>query len=155
MQSRGRMVACEERVLMNVTIRPASPDDMPFITECIDRFKLDDEDLNYRQFVVAVDGNEIVGFGRIRPHKEVYELGCVGVIESRRNQGIGRIIVEHLVNVFPSDDVYITTDLIRYFERLGFRHVESGPEELIEKLDRVCRLKCREGAVVMVCSRRQ
>jgi len=87
---------------MNVTIRLASPDDMPFITECIDRFKLDDEDLDFRQFIVAADGNEIVGFGRIRPHKEVYELGCVGVIESRRNQGIGRMIIEHLINVFPS-----------------------------------------------------
>jgi len=136
---------------MNVTMRPASPDDMLYITECIDRFKLDDEDLDFRQFIVAADGNEIAGFGRIRPHKEVYELGCVGVIESRRNQGISRIIVEHLINVFPSDDVYITTDLIRYFERLGFRHVESSPEELIEKLERVCRSKCREGAVVMVC----
>jgi N-acetylglutamate synthase-like GNAT family acetyltransferase len=125
---------------------------MPFITECIDRFKLDDEDLDFRQFVVAADGNEIVGFGRIRPHKEVYELGCVGVVESSRNQGIGRMIVEHLINVFPSDDVYITTDFIRYFERLGFKQIKHGPEELIEKLKRVCRSKCREGAVVMFCS---
>jgi N-acetylglutamate synthase-like GNAT family acetyltransferase len=148
------MVACEERILMNITIRPATPEDMAFISECIDRFSLDDEDLDYRQFVVAVDGAEIVGFGRIRPHKEVYELGCVGVKESRRNQGIGRMIVEHLINAFPSDDVYITTDLIGYFERLGFRQIEHGPKELIEKLKRVCRSKCRGGAVVMVRRKR-
>lgn len=158
MQSRGRMVAREERVLVkskSIEIRPASSYDMPLIKECAIKFRLDDEDLDYRQFIVAVDGDEIVGFGRIRPHREVYELGCIGVVESSRNRGIGRMMVEYLINAFPSDDVYITTDLIRYFERLGFRQIKSGPEELIEKLKRVCRSKCREGAVVMVCSRRQ
>ena len=60
------------------------------------------------------------------------------------------MIVEHLINIFPSDDVYITTDLTDYFERLGFRGIEQGPKELEEKLKRVCKSKCREGAVVMV-----
>ncbi|MBI5050822.1 MAG: GNAT family N-acetyltransferase [Nitrospirae bacterium] len=106
--------------------------------------------MDYRQFVVAVEGKEIIGFGRIRPHKEVYELGCVGVVENRRNQGIGKMIVEHLINIFSSDDVYITTDLIEYFKRFGFRMIENGPVELVEKLKRVCKSKCREGVVVMV-----
>ncbi len=139
---------------MNVTMQAASPDDMPFITECIDRFGLDNEDLDFRQFIIAIVGNELVGFGRIRPYKEVYELGCIGVMENRRGRGIGRMIVEYLINSFPADDVYITTDLIRYFERLGFRQIERGPGELIEKLNRVCRSKCREGAVVMLRKRR-
>lgn len=138
---------------MNFLIRKAQSDDMPFIKECIERFRLDDEDLDYRQFVVAVEGNEIVGFGRIRPHKEVYELGSVGVVEQRRNQGIGKMIVKHLIDKFPTDDVYITTDLINYFERLGFKKIESGPKELVEKLQRVCKSKCREGAVVMLYKR--
>ncbi len=135
---------------MNVTIRPASSDDMAFIAEYIDRFRLDDEDLDYRQFVVAVDGNEITGFGRIRPHREVYELGCVGVIESKRSRGVGRKIVEHLIEAFPVSDVYITTDLIGYFGKMGFRKIKHGPSELVEKLQRVCKSKRREGAVVMV-----
>jgi len=148
------MITCEERVIMNITMRAASPDDMPFITEYINRFRLDNEDLDFRQFIIAADGNVLVGFGRIRPHNEVYELGCIGVVESSRGRGIGRMIVEYLINAFPSDDVYITTDLIRYFERLGFRQIEHGPGELIEKLGRVCRSKCREGAMVMLHRRR-
>ena len=100
--------------------------------------------------MVAVDGDDIVGFGRIRPHKEVYELGCVGVLENRRNQCIGRIIVKHLINIFPTSDVYITTDMPDYFKSFGFRKIETGPKELIEKLKRVCKSKCREEAVVMV-----
>ncbi|MBI5042820.1 MAG: GNAT family N-acetyltransferase [Nitrospirae bacterium] len=119
-------------------MRPALSDDMPFIKECIERFRLDDENLDYRQFVVAVEGNEIAGFGRIRPHKEVY-----------RNQGIGKMIVKYLIDKFPTNQVYITTDLIDYFERFGFKRIEAGPKELVEKLQRVCKSKCREGAVVM------
>ena len=136
--------------MSNIKLQYAEPQDMPFIKECIERFRLDDEDLDYRQFVVAAEKNEIVGFGRIRPHKEVYELGCVGVVEHKRNHGIGKMIVEHLINNFPTNDIYITTDLTEYFERLGFKKVKPGPEELVEKLVRVCKSKCREGAVVMV-----
>ena len=135
---------------MTIKIRPALLDDMPFIKECIERFQLDDEDLDYTQFIVAVEGNEIVGFGRIRPHKEVYELSCVGVVEHRRHQGIGEMIIKHLIDHFPTDDVYITTDLPGYFEKLCFKRIEPGPKELEEKLNRVCKSKCREGAMVMV-----
>ena len=135
---------------MDFFIRKAQSEDMTFIKDKISNFRLDDEDLDYRQFVVAVDGDEIIGFGRIRPHMKIYELGCVGVVEHRRNQGIGKMIVEYLINIFPSDDVYITTDLIDYFRKFGFKMIEPWPEELIEKLKRVCVSKCREGAVVMV-----
>ena|SRR4030067_2248205 len=138
---------------MSILIRKAQLDDMPFIKECIERFRLDDEDLDYRQFVVAVEGNEIVSFGRIRPHKEVYELGCVGVVEQQRNHGIGKMIVKHLIDKFPTNQVYITTDLIDYFERFGFKRIEPGPKELVEKLQRVCKSKCREGAVAMLYKR--
>ncbi len=135
---------------MDFLIRKAQSEDMTFIKDKISNFRLDDEDLDYRQFVVVVNGDEIIGFGRIRPHMKIYELGCVGIVEHRRNQGIGKMIVEHLINIFPSDDVYITTDLIKYFERFGFKRIEHGPKELVEKLKRVCVSKCREGAVVMV-----
>lgn len=131
-------------------IRPASPDDMPFIKECIEKFRLDDEDLDYRQLIVAVDGEEIAGFGRIRSHNDVYELASVGVVEDKRSQGIGRMIVEYLIDHFPSDEVYITTDVPEYFERSGFRKIAPGPKELVAKLKRVCKSRCREGAAVMV-----
>ncbi len=150
------MVACEERVSVSKAtpeIRSASPDNMPFVKECIRKFRLDDENLDYRQFIVAVDKNEIVGFGRIRPHKEIYELGSVGVVKHRRNQGIGRMIIEYLIDIYPTNDIYITTDLIKYFEKFGFKRIEPGPKELVEKLKRVCKSKCREGAVVMAYRR--
>lgn len=131
-------------------IRAAAPNDMGSIRQCIERFRLDDEDLDYSQFTVVTEGSDIVGFGRIRPHKDVFELGCVGVIEEKRGKGIGEMIVRRLIEAFPSEEVYITTDLPGYFERFGFKKVLPGPRELEEKLKRVCSSKCREGAVAMV-----
>jgi len=90
-----------------IDIRSASPDDMPFIKECIEKFRLDDEDLDYHQFIAAMDGEEIAGFGRIRPHNDVYELASVGVVENKRSQGIGRMIIEYLINHFPADEVIL------------------------------------------------
>jgi len=137
----------------SIQLRTASHEDMKFIKEHIEKFRLDDEDLDYRQFVVAVDGKIILGFGRIRPHKEVYELGCVGVVEDRRNQGIGKVLVEHLINIFPSNEVYITTDIPAYFEKFGFNMLSPSLRDLVEKLKRVCASKRREGAVVMSLSK--
>jgi N-acetylglutamate synthase-like GNAT family acetyltransferase len=158
-----------------VGVRPSTPADMPFIKKCIEKFRLDDEDLDYRQFTVAIENKEIVGFGRIRPHRspkpalectyrgsgarsqeqEIYELGCVGVVEERRNQGIGKMIIEYLIKNFPTNKVYITTDLPEYFERFGFKKIEHGPKDLVEKLHRVCKSKCREGAVAMVLNKKE
>lgn len=126
---------------MTIFMRLAESKDMPFIKEKVKDFRLDDEDIDCRQFIVAVEGDEIVGFGRIRPHNELYELGCVGVVEDRRNQGIGKMIVEHLINIFPAYDVYINTDLTEYFEGLGFRKIDDGHGELVEKTKKGLQIK--------------
>ena len=76
------------------------------------------------------------------------------MLEHKRNQGVGKMIIEYLINNFPADKVYITTDLIEYFEKIGFKKIEPGPKDLVEKLQRVCKSKCREGAVVMVLNKK-
>lgn len=131
-------------------LRPATKEDLPFIREYIAKFRLDDEDLDYAQFVVAEDGRGIAGFGRVRPHGKLSELGCVGVVEDRRGRGIGSMLVKRLIDVFPTPEVYITTDMPEYFARFGFEKLEPGPGELVEKLARVCKSKCRSDAVVMM-----
>ena len=133
-----------------VELAPATPGDMPLIEACVRRFRLDDEHLEAAQFIVARSGGSVLGFGRIKPYGGgVFELGCVGVLEEVRAQGVGRRLVEELVRRFPARQVYITTDLPSYFERLGFRRAEHAPPEILAKIDRVCS-RLRSGVVAMV-----
>lgn len=126
---------------------------MPFIRECVRRFRLDNEALHAEQFITVRQGGQIIAFGRIKPYgDEVYELGCVGVIEEQRGRGLGRLVVQELIERFPTDAVYVTTDLSNYFEKLGFTRTDTLPRPLADKIQAVCG-KLRSGVVGMVHQR--
>lgn len=131
---------------------PATPDDMTFIREAVGRLRLDPEDLRPEQFITLRREARLIGFGRIKPYHETSELGCVAVIEEERGRGLGEVIVRELVRRFPQDEVYITTDLPAYFERLGFLRTELLPPEIEAKIERVCG-SLRTGVVGMVYDR--
>jgi threonine dehydratase len=136
-------------------IVPATIDDLPFIRDTVARLRLDGERLAAEQFVVVrrEGGDGIIAFGRIKPYRETYELGCVAVVEEERGRGWGALIVRELIRRFPQDEVYVTTDLTEYFERLGFLRTEILPHELAEKVARV-EGAVRSGVVGMVYDRR-
>src|SRR3972149_817879 len=94
-------------------ISPATAGDMPFVRDAVARLRLDGERLEGEQFIVLPRGG----------------------------RGWGELLVRELVRRFPQDEVYVTTDLPEYFERLGFLRTEILPPELEEKIARV------EGAV--------
>jgi N-acetylglutamate synthase-like GNAT family acetyltransferase len=138
---------------MSPEIRPARREDMPFINECVRRFRLDNEALHAEQFMTVRQDGEIIAFGRIKPYADnVYELGCVGVVEGQRGRGLGRLVVQELIERFPTDAVYVTTDLTEYFEKLGFTRTDTLPRPLAEKIQTVCD-KLRSGVVGMVHQR--
>lgn len=135
-------------------ISSATVDDMSFIRETVERLRLDSERLEPEQFIVVrrqgVDG--IIAFGRIKPYSETYELGAMAVVEEERGRGWGELVVRELINRFPQDEVYVTTDIPEYFERLGFLRTDILPPELSEKLSRV-EGAVRSGVVGMVYDR--
>ena len=130
-------------------IRNATEADLPFIQETVARLRLDGEDLRAEQFIVAEEGGRTVAFGRIKPYRRTYELGCVAVVEDRRSRGIGELVVRELIRRFPQRRVYVTTDVPEYFERLGFVRTKALPRELSDKIGRV-EGKLRSGVVGMV-----
>lgn len=134
------------------TIEPARPEDMNEIASRVAEWRLDGENLCPEQFVLIRHGVGIAAFGRIKPYASagVYELGCVGVVPGLRRHGFGRRIVEHLVARFPSDEVWITTDEVDWFQKLGFVRSEAAPPELLAKIERVCRSALRRQPVAMV-----
>jgi N-acetylglutamate synthase-like GNAT family acetyltransferase len=133
----------------NYRIRQATQADLPFIQDTVARLHLDDEDLRAEQFIVVEEGERTVAFGRIKPYRRTFELGCVAVVEVRRNQGLGALVVRELIRRFPQRRVYVTTDIPEYFERLGFVRTKALPRELSEKIGRV-EGRLRSGVVGMV-----
>ena len=131
---------------------PATAEDMPFIRETADGMVLDADDLAPEQFItVRRDGN-IIGFGRIRPYKKTFELATVAVVEEERDRGLGEAIARELIRRFPQDEVYVVSDLVEYWERLGFICTDILPPELEEKRTTACET-LRPGAAGMIYDR--
>ena len=136
--------------MKDLELRIAEPVDMPVIESCIERFRLDSENLEFEQFIVAEKDGGIVGFGRIKPYERCFELGCVAVLEAHRNSLIGSAIVRKLIQDFPTDEVWITTNVPEYFRRFGFQYTADAPQEIHDKIERVCRSRLHPDAVIML-----
>jgi len=134
-------------------VRHATHGDMAFIQEELKKNNIDSENLDPREFVVATENGTIAGFGRLRRAGEVYQIGCIVVIEDKRRRGVGSLIVKHLLEFTPVSLVYIVTDLVDYFEKLGFVEMKEGSKELLDALDEACKVKGKPHTVVMVYER--
>lgn len=148
------MGAVTTQTVPSLDFTPATAADMAFIAETIERLRLDGERLAPEQFITLRRDGRIIAFGRIKPYEKTYELGSVAVIEEERSQGLGEQMTRELIRRFPQDEVYISTDLPVYYERLGFLRTEFLPPELVDKLERVKAAKLREDPVGMVYDRR-
>ncbi len=129
---------------------PATPADLSFVRDQLERERLDTERLEPEQFITIRDGERIIACGRIKPYEQTYELGSVWVAEERRGKRLGELITRELIRRFPQDEVYLTTDaavgLPAYYERLGFLRTEILPDELVAKIKRVCETLDRDAA---------
>jgi len=132
-----------------VQVRHATEADMGFIVENLQKHNLDTENLHHSQFVVAMENGNPIGFGRIKKTGETYEIGCVVVIEEKRSQGIGSLIVKHIIDYSPIKMVYVITDLVNYFKKLGFVEAEKVPEELVNAVDNACRIRGKQNVLMV------
>ncbi|HET8944326.1 MAG TPA: pyridoxal-phosphate dependent enzyme [Dehalococcoidia bacterium] len=137
----------------DIEFSSATPAEIPFIRETAERLILDANDLSAEQFITVREDGRIVAFGRVRPYKETFELATLAVVEEHRGKGLGEAVARELIRRFPQDEVYVVTDLIGYWERLGFIRTEILPPELEEKRQTACST-LRPGAEGMVYDRR-
>ena len=137
----------------DIAFSSATPSDVPLIRETAERLILDANDLKAGQFITVREDGRIVAFGRIRPYKETFELATLAVVEEHRGNGLGEAVARELIRRFPQDEVYVVTDLIGYWERLGFVCTEILPPELEEKRQTACST-LRPGAQGMIYDRR-
>lgn len=107
-----------------VLIRRATAADQAAIRQMVHEARLDPTDLHWSHFVVAEEGNEVVGIGQIRPYPKCRELGSLVVREDRRGQGIGGLVIRALLEGEPGD-VYLecSSRMASYYVRFGFQEI--------------------------------
>jgi len=146
-----------------ISIRPAIVSDAPrihaLVTYWAERTPVLPKSLgsiyeNLREFVVAVDGEEVVGAAALHiDWADLAEIRTVVVAPERRNQGLGRMLVEAQIAEAANlgiERVFCLTDQPGWFARLGFGPIDKA--ELPHKVWRDCLhcpifTKCTETAL--------
>jgi N-acetylglutamate synthase-like GNAT family acetyltransferase len=100
----------------------------------IQNFELDNRELSKEEFLVATSNHELVGFGRIRQRDNCSELCSLGVIEPERLKGVGKQLVQALIQK-ATEPLYLVCIIPTFFESFGFYIVDEFPEAMQEKLN--------------------
>lgn len=131
---------------MNLTYRKASLADIPAMQELVSPQVEDGTILvrnndeiatNIRSYILACDGEKLVGFTALHVHSpELAEVRSLIVNEAYRGQGVGSGLVEHALEEgckLGLKRILALTYAAHFFERLSFAEIpkESLPEHKI------------------------
>jgi N-acetylglutamate synthase-like GNAT family acetyltransferase len=115
---------------MNITIRPARPEDQETIVSYVRQAKINPRNLHWENFLVAEENGKLVGMRQVKVHKQgTREVGSGFVLPEYRRQGISA----HLMNEILSRERGVLYLMCRdrrasYYEQFGFQQV--GVDEL-------------------------
>ena len=110
-------------------IRKARASDLPGIRRLAESLGLDYPGLEDDRFWVAEEGRAIAGIVALKRRADCDELVALGVEPGGRRRGLGRNLVQALLDKAPSD-VYLATIIPEFFERVGFVRAPSAPAGL-------------------------
>jgi predicted N-acetyltransferase YhbS len=115
--------------MVNYEIRPALESESTQIKELIHLVGINPTGLDWRRFVVAVDGQgQVIGCGQVKPHgRDVLELASIAVLPEHRGRGIARKVIEALLEKTPRP-LYLMCMAHNgpMYERFGFRAMAPG-----------------------------
>jgi N-acetylglutamate synthase-like GNAT family acetyltransferase len=94
---------------------------------------LDLSDIQRSQFVVALEGEKIIGFIRLKKKTDLLEIATMGVVKSYRKKGIGNLMLTHFME--KHRNLHLVTCTPKYFENLGFLKVACVPDSLKSKFN--------------------
>jgi N-acetylglutamate synthase-like GNAT family acetyltransferase len=124
-----------------ITLRPAIESDSPHIRSLIHRVGINPMDLNWRHFTIALSAEgDFIGCAQLKPHRDgSLELASLAVEEAYRNQGVARVLIEHLLARSPRP-LYLMCrpELQQLYEKFGFRVITA--EEMTPYFQRIKRL---------------
>ncbi|NOS68248.1 MAG: excinuclease ABC subunit UvrC [Candidatus Peribacteraceae bacterium] len=96
---------------------------------------MSDKGIDYKNYLVARHGGEIVGFGRLIKHPQgITEMKSIWVNESFRGGRLGQFIVRKILRSVKKGKVYCmcNPELEEYYARIGFRYVITPPKVLAD-----------------------
>ena len=127
---------------MSIEIRPAKTTDVKGIRQLIDLYApqrriLSKETVtlyeSVQEFVVAADGDSIVGCGALHVlWEDVAEVRTVAVTEELRGKGVGHQILEKLIErakMVGVKKLFCLTFETEFFGRHGFTEIQGAPVE--------------------------
>lgn len=125
---------------MTITVRPAKTSDVKGIRKLIDTYApqrriLSKETVtlyeSVQEFVVAVEGDTVVGCGALHVlWEDVAEVRTVAVTEDLRGKGVGHQLLELLISRAEAVGVkklFCLTFETEFFGRHGFKEIEGAP----------------------------
>jgi len=110
---------------MNITIRPARPEDQETIVSYVRQAKINPRNLHWENFLVAEENGKLIGMRQVKVHKQgTREVGSGFVLPEYRCQGISA----HLMNEILSREQGVLYLMCRdqrapYYEQFGFQQV--------------------------------
>ena len=112
--------------MMPIIIRPASADDQYVITAIVRAALINPIGLDWRRFLLAQWGQDVIGVGQVKPHNDgSRELASIAVVPEWQGQGVGGAIIRALL-ARESGPLYLMCNAQResYYERFGFRRID-------------------------------
>lgn len=110
---------------MAINIRPARQEDQETIVSFIHQAKINPRNIHWQNFLVAEEGNKIVGIRQVKTHPQgTPEVASGFVLPQYRRQGISARLMNELL-ARETGPVYTIVNQKRapYYEQFGFRRV--------------------------------
>jgi amino-acid N-acetyltransferase len=113
-----------------IRISAAAVEDLPAIKDILLANQLPTEgvDDHWKTFVIARDGDRIVGCGGAEAYQFAALIRSVAVVPDYRSQGLGRRIVRQLLDRLASRGLrefyLLTTTAEAYFKKRGFKTID-------------------------------
>ncbi|HEX7155438.1 MAG TPA: arsenic resistance N-acetyltransferase ArsN2 [Thermoanaerobaculia bacterium] len=116
--------------MSDISITPATAEDLEAIKQLLVANDLPTAgvDDHWRTFIVAREGEQIVGCGGAEAYQFVALIRSVAIAEEHRSHGLGRRIVRQLLDRLASRGIrefyLLTTTAEKYFHKRGFKTID-------------------------------
>ena len=114
-------------MLDSLSIRPAREEDAAVIRRMVRGAGLDPTSLHWQNFLVAEEGQRVIGVGQVKPYRDSRELGSLVVLKAYRGQGVGGALIQALIERERGELYLLCRDRLEsYYARFGFRRARWG-----------------------------